>query len=335
MKRYLTLLLLLLTACQKAPATPTATIAPPTAVPPTETSAPPTTTPAPAATAGFTPLTILRDETRPVERLANLPYTNPVQRGIATQLVDVYRPFGTGPWPSVILIHGSGSGKEDIADWAEDAAAAGLLVYAANWPVPPLSSASATAERRWREAAESLICLVEYAHSSAPDWSGSTDRLVLAGFSAGALFGSSTALAGPSWRADWATWAELAAGPPTQVACQLDNPAGGWLTAFVGVGGPYDLFASILGNPAGLASRERDLYNLLAPGAMLAGLQPITLRFIHGSGDGRVPVAQSDNFAAQAAAAGFDSEFVLVDGGGHTTLNSTSVPIIYKLATGE
>ncbi|MCB0029194.1 MAG: hypothetical protein KDE28_14870, partial [Anaerolineales bacterium] len=121
---------------------------------------------------GFTPLTILRDDNRPVERLANVPYTSPLQSGIATQQLDLYRPVGAGPWPTVILIHGSGSGKEDIADWAEDAAAAGLLVYAANWPVPPLSSASATTERRWREAAETLSCLISFARATAPDWSG-------------------------------------------------------------------------------------------------------------------------------------------------------------------
>ncbi|MCA9989270.1 MAG: alpha/beta hydrolase [Anaerolineales bacterium] len=335
MKRsYLLFILLLLAACQNTAVTPTATIIPPTDLPPTETP-PPTATIAPTATPGFTPLTILRDDNRPVERLANVPYTNPLQSGIATQQLDLYRPVGAGPWPTVILIHGSGSGKEDIADWAEDAAAAGLLVYAANWPVPPLSSASATTERRWREAAETLSCLISFARATAPDWSGTTERLVLAGFSAGALFGSSTALAGPTWPADWQTWADAQDGPSAQVDCRYDNPDGGWVTAFVGVGGPYDLFASVLGNPAGLDERERGLYDLLVPGALLARGQAIPLRFIHGSGDGRVPVAQSENFAARAAAAGFDSEFILVDGGGHTTLNATSVPIIYGLATGE
>ena len=271
-----------------------------------------------------------------IERAENLPYTEPKRNGIAAQILDIYRPVtaADSTLPTVILLHGAGSGKDDIQDWALDAAGQQLLVYAANWPVPPLTSFNSNSEKRLRESNEAIGCLIQFAQATAAQFGGSTDRLVLAGFSAGALQGSISTLNGPDWQAKWQNWATTHGGPGTQHDCLYEVQSDSWVKAFVGVGGPYGLFAQVLGDPTGLSSRERGLYELLAPSALLeTANRELAIRIVHGRGDSVVRESYASSFALAAERAGFDTSYTLVDGAGHTTINAITVPIIYDLAT--
>ena len=66
---------------------------------------------------------------------------------------------------------------------------------------------------------ETLVCGVRFAHAHAPEFGGDPNRLVLAGFSAGAGMGALVALGGETLSGEWD---ELAAQHDGEPARQID-----------------------------------------------------------------------------------------------------------------
>jgi acetyl esterase/lipase len=97
-------------------------------------------------------------------------------------VLDVHRPSrpSDGPAPVVVLVHGCCGDRADLGKLAEALAAAGLLTFNADW-------AGIDADARFPGAYEEVACAVRFARARAASFGGDPERVVLAGWSDGAL----------------------------------------------------------------------------------------------------------------------------------------------------
>ncbi len=106
----------------------------------------------------------------------------PANSVLAVGRLDVYAPAGSGPWPVVVMLHGSWGSKEDLADYASRVASRGYLVFAPTW-------GAGTAD--WTKAiidatATQVACAVAFAGAHASTYGGDAGSLMVFGWSAGA-----------------------------------------------------------------------------------------------------------------------------------------------------
>lgn len=212
-------------------------------------------------------------------------------------------PWGPGPWPVAVLLHGgfwrSGYGRDLMDPLAADLAGRGYAVAnleyrrgdEGGWPATFLDVA---------EGIDGLRAVV------APLDLG---RVVLVGHSAGGQL---------------ALWAARRRGlaPPCVVARAVVSLAGVCdLVAAARHGIGEGAVAELLGGgPDELPER----YALASPLASLpAGVRQL---LVHAPGDDRVPISQSRSYAAAAAAAGDAVELLEVEGGHRTLIDPASDP---------
>jgi acetyl esterase/lipase len=126
-----------------------------TPVPPTPTDAPvPTATPVPA-----TPTVTPRN-------LTNIEYFD-------GRRLDLYRPEeGSGPFPTVLVLHDLGDSKGKLTWLGEELAASGYAIVAPNWSPPSL-------------AAENALCALAWIHASAETFGFDPKRIAAFGHSVG------------------------------------------------------------------------------------------------------------------------------------------------------
>ncbi|THA26553.1 alpha/beta hydrolase [Streptomyces sp. RKND-216] len=172
--------------------------------------------------------------------------------GPSGKALDVHRPVRTSsPVPVVLLWHGRGPDERDVlAPLAGAIAAHGLLVAVPDWrPDAP--------DGGWAHLSES----VRFTREHAETYGGDADRIVLAGWSLGALAGAGVTLR------------------PERV--------GGWRpSAFVGIAGRYAVGKPELGMPRSAVAE------VSAGAALPAG--PVEL--VHGADDVTVPPEESRRF---------------------------------------
>jgi alpha-L-fucosidase 2 len=136
-------------------------------------SATTTTTPTPTPTPTPAPASVTRD------------ITYATVDGQALRL-DAYRPAGTGPFPSIVLVHGGGftsgsKGSGYIADLAVAAQAAGYVAFDINYRLLGANNTGMTA------AQDDLKRALDFVVANAGTYEVDTNRLGVGGGSAGAI----------------------------------------------------------------------------------------------------------------------------------------------------
>jgi acetyl esterase/lipase len=117
-----------------------------------------------------------------VETIADLEYLSTETESFA---LDVYQPDGEGPFPVLVLFHGStpqGKDSHHTRRMAEALAASGLVVFAPTWNV----SLTTLTGDGWQESMDRASCALAYAEEHAPDHGADPSALATIGWSAGA-----------------------------------------------------------------------------------------------------------------------------------------------------
>ena len=204
------------------------------------------------------------------------------------QTLDLYAPRKAGPWPVIVFFYGGAweSGHRQGYGFAARALAAkGFVVAVPDYRLVPAV--------RYPGFVEDGAAAVRWARGHAAEHGGDSERIVLAGHSAGAYIAAMLAL-DPKWLGeDWAAVRGLA-----------------------GLAGPYDFLP--LDDPASIAAfgdwpnlEETQPVAHAGPGAPPALL-------LHGEPDTRVKVRHSIALAKALTAAGNDARLSLYPGLSHT-----------------
>jgi acetyl esterase/lipase len=141
--------------------------------------------------------------------LERLPYAT-------DRVLDLYLPPGSsGPRspgsPAVVLVHGCCGDRSDLGRLAEGIAAAGALVFNADW-------GGIDADAQFPDAFEDVACAVRFARARAPAVSGASRvPVVLAGWADGALAATVVAAAGDDLDNDRCRYASLSPRPDAVV----------------------------------------------------------------------------------------------------------------------
>lgn len=140
--------------------------------------------------------------------------------------------------------------------------------------------------------------------------------VVLTGFSNGGGLAAHAALFGASLEARWDEYA-AEGGPDGQVECEVTEGSTE-VDALVGMGGNYDVFVPAYDGKWGNAyqqEHDRALWQFLA--SPIGASPDLTVRLIHGTADGLIPVENSVEFATMLTDAGYDVGEVATFAGGH------------------
>jgi dipeptidyl aminopeptidase/acylaminoacyl peptidase len=301
--------LLLITNCATPPSTPTLV---------TETPLPSTTsiriqqtdTPPPQATVEQleteTPTVAPPTPTAPFQAIYDLPYATSLQPEATTWNLDIYAPNNAADSPVVVFAHGFKAVKEGHKRESRVLAEHGAVVYTITRPTWIFDLAERERGQGYREMSEVLTCAIRYARSTALDYGGDPDRVILVGFSMGAIQGSWVSLAGENLAPMWDAFAAEQGGPPQQVRCAADEGAEN-VDVFIGIGGNYYLIESLQeGNEA--------LWKIASPLAHIGQSPNLVIRLLHGERDDQVNPESSIQFNEVLAEAGYDSELILYDG---------------------
>jgi acetyl esterase/lipase len=246
----------------------------------------PAATPNPKAEAGSLPIEITR----------NIIYANVDE--LQTEL-DVYAPSDPGPWPVVVIAHGSGEYRSNFDDFAEAIASHGAVVYNIDYTLTLPTSI------------EDIACAVRFARTTAADYGGDPDWITLVGSSAGADLGVVIALAGDDFEGD----------------CVVTD-ASALLDAFVGFEGFYNLDTAALVIPdlTILKDEDPELYEAVNPPSHIGRNPGLHIRLVHGDDVDTewydVPPEASIEFHQALADAGYDAELIIVEGASHDTLSN-------------
>ena len=215
-------------------------------------------------------------------------------------LLDVLRPAGDGPWPTVVLVHGCCGGREDMFQLAHELAVRGTLVFNAGW-LPTTSGGS------YPGVYEEVACAIRFARQWAATDQGA-DPLTLVAWSDGALLGSVVAMS------DDGRWGERC---PGSAPTRPDR--------FVGVAGFYGL-----GDTDALSGAEREGAEAFlggspaaAPEAWASG-NPYALLGVHRTVQMELVVGVEDALVEDAfcfeqalVAAGYPASLTLIADAGH------------------
>lgn len=265
---------------------PTPTMASATSTTTHEPPATPTPSSPEAETASFT-----------IETTRNIVYANVDE--LPTEL-DVYAPSEPGPWPVVVVAHGSKKNRSDFTHLAEAIASEGAVVY--NIDVIhdfPLS-----------KSIERIACATRFARTTATDYGGDPDRITLVGNSAGAATGAVIALAGDDFEGE----------------C-VERDASALIDAIVAFEGPYDYATTVSLSSMDhtiLKDEDPELWHAINPYSHIGRNPDLQVRLVHGDDVDThwydVPPEVSVEFHQALADAGYDVELFVVEGASHTTL---------------
>ena len=255
----------------------------------------------------------------------DLVYTLPRFRAVLEQSLDVRAPDveTSAGWPVVVFAHGLMQKKGDFAGLSEAIAAQGAVVFTADWPIYSGESVLRKNGAKLREMSESLTCALRFAHEHAADYGGDPDRVILAGFSAGAGTGSLVALAGETLDEQWDGLASESGEPARQADC-VAGDGSAHVDAFVGIGGPY-------GRLDPLEDEMPALWSVAAESAHMGENSALLVRLLHGETDSMVPIEASEAFAETLSAAGYDVELARFQSG-HKVPRELTLTTIAELA---
>lgn len=286
----LALLLIVTLAVSCATTAPEPTPIPATATPVGPTS---TATPSPAPTPGSP----AESPTLTTEVSSRILYAK--VNGMPTTL-DVYAPGEPGPWPVVLVAHGSAQNRQTFSHLAEAIASQGAVVYNldVNFTFPHLIGI------------KRIACAVRFARSTAPDYGGDPSRITLVGNSAGAATGAVVALAGDDFEGD----------------CIVTD-ASALLSALVGYEGAYNYATTVYSSAMDhtvLKDEDPELWQAINPYSHIGRNPDLQIRLVHGDdvdvGWYDVPPEASIEFHQALADAGYDVTLTVLEGASHTAL---------------
>jgi len=192
--------------------------------------------------------------------------------------LDVFSPRQKGPWPVVIVVHGSSQDRSSFENFSRAIASQGAVVF----NIDTTFGVSAVIER--------VACAVRFARATSPDYDGDPSRIIIVGFSRGARCGLVASLAGDDFRGD----------------CVISDGSA-LPDAFVGYEGGYDFTTS---DASYRTPGTNDAYYYI-------GQNPdLQVRLIYGDVGHYVTVSIEMHQAL--ANAGYDVELHVVEGAGHS-----------------
>ncbi len=245
---------------------------------------------------------------RPVQVIRDVPY---VVAGDASQELDVYLPgMANPPFPTILVIHGSGADKADWSEIANGFATDGYAVVSINYREMP--------QHAFPGPAEDAFCALAWIHSSSDAYGFDAGRVVVMGYSAGATL---AALIGTV--NDTAFFMRHCPHPISETG----RPNG-----VVSVAGLFDTVLAADTSTvwhsslvAYLGSEPEDAPDLWAQSSAVHwvdGAEPPFL-LVHGLEDRNTDPQQARTFATALREAGGDVQLVLVPAADHeTTLHS-------------
>ena len=274
----------------------------PSPVPPTATLIPPTNTPAPTPTRTLAP---------PVETIRDIPY---VPGGATQQVLDLYLPPGaTEPFPTVLLLHGGGGSKRDLASLATSLARQGYAAAVPNFREYPRDTYPA--------AVQDAFCGLGWLYANAETYHLDPQRF----FSLGHSFGGTLA-----------SMLGVVDDPTLFLAgCPYSLPETGRVRGVIAYTGLFDYVhlpsvgelndyaSNYLGSSRAAAP---ELWTQASPLTWIDGSEPPFL-IIHGEADRSIPIEQSQNFAAALQAAGVQTELMLIPDATHAGIISSQVTL--------
>jgi acetyl esterase/lipase len=219
---------------------------------------------------------------------------------VLPQLVTFYgQAADTDPVPIVILAHGLGGNREGMEVLAQPLSEKGLIVINVAWFADTSHLLESMAD---------VPCAVAYAYENAASWNGDPERIIVIGHSAGVNAAMMAALS-----------------PDKMVQCENRTSSKVW--AVIGVAGdPSNVTeGGILWNML-QDTRRPSSYSSTQAAEVLETINPynhfgnnpnLIARFVHSDGDVVVDPDRDEQFAMDMAAAGYDVEFILMEGGGH------------------
>jgi pimeloyl-ACP methyl ester carboxylesterase len=127
-----------------------------------------------------------------------------VHRGLdvsGVTVTDVFAPPDGEGLPVVVMLHGTGGGRDVMEPLARAVAEDGAIVYAPDWPViDQVAEYPAEDDEPFRLQAEAVVCALRFARRTADEFGGDPDELTLLGHSGGATAGARVALVDePPW----------------------------------------------------------------------------------------------------------------------------------------
>jgi acetyl esterase/lipase/putative intracellular protease/amidase len=237
-----------------------------------------------------------------VEKIADVPY---VADGDPKQRLDVYLPTSqNGPYPTLLVIHGGGGDKRDLAKLALRFVKLDYAVISINHRIMP--------QNKYPAQVQDAFCALAWTHANADDYDFDPGRIVALGHSSG---GTLAAMLG------------TVDDPNLYLEdCPYPLPEAHWVQGVVPFTGIFD-YTSAAASSSGLRSyinsylgaeedADPDIWAEASPMTWIDGSEAPFL-LIHGAADENIDPDQSVDFADVLEQAGVDMELLLIPGADH------------------
>jgi acetyl esterase len=217
--------------------------------------------------------------------------------GDVSLTLDANVPEGTGPFPTVILVHGGGFMRGDKTSYIkplfEPMTKAGFTWFTINYRLAPA--------HRWPACAEDVERAIRWVKANAKQYKADPKRIALVGESAG---GHLVSYVGVRGAGETSVAAVVPIYAPHDLAFQVKsrNALGPSMTALLGLTELND-------------AAWKPLEAASATTYLRAGLPPFLL--LHGTKDAQVPYEQSVKFQARMKALGNTCDFITIPDGAH------------------
>jgi acetyl esterase/lipase len=214
--------------------------------------------------------------------------------------LDIISPTEDGKYPIAIVVHGLAQSREMFQPLAEAIAQRGFVVYNINVVLDtPLS-----------KSIHRIACAIRYARSTAEQYQGDPDRIVLVGHSGGAGSGAVAVMSGDDFGEN----------------CESPNESA-QVNAFVGYEGIYNFATHDYINltPAlafmdhnYLKEEDPDLYYAINVYNHIGRYPDITIRLLHGSyEEGNIPVDKTEDLYDALLIGGYDVQMFVIEDATH------------------
>jgi len=182
-----------------------------------------------------------------------------------------------------------------------------------------------------RAQAEQTACAILFARARAAELGSDDPVVVVGGFSEYGGVAAHVALFGATLEQRWDEFAATVGGPPRQVECVVAEGST-HVDALVGLAGAYENYVPAFEGRYGRAyqqERDPELQQFLASAI---GADPeLTVRLIHGTADGMIPMESSVAFEGALADAGYDVQLATFGGGHHVPPTELSLEIFTEV----